>query len=205
MSDIKFCTTSKEYLPHYSYIFSKLEKLGIEMKNVECLRLWKVLHLDIQKGEEAMKISEFQKYLGGNAVCMERLVMATSGCGQLTSNDTYLSDSWFSYVKNSGGAISARVDYYGPVNTSHRGFCLATLENLMKYWPGGSYLVMKITTIVPGGLPLLLIDYKYNYRKVLRFIDTEGDVSNELGDPYYIVSMNFFLMFLFAPLFILTC
>ena len=47
------------------------------------------------------------------------------------------------------------VDYCGPVNTSHKGFCLATLENLMKYWPGGSYLVMNITPRVPDGRPLL--------------------------------------------------
>ena len=41
------------------------------------------------------------------------------------------------------------VDYCGPVKTSHKGFCLATLENLMKYCPGGSYLVLKGTPIFP--------------------------------------------------------
>ena len=35
------------------------------MKNVACSRLGKMLRLDIQKGEEAMKMSEFQKYLRG--------------------------------------------------------------------------------------------------------------------------------------------
>ena len=58
------------------------------------------------------------------------------------------------------------------------------LENLMKYWPGGSYLVMKITTIFPGEIPLLAIGYKYNSRKVLGFIATEGAGSTEPGDPY---------------------
>ena len=52
------------------------------------------------------------------------------------------------------------VDYCGPVKTSHKGFCLATLEKFMKYWPGGSYLVMKINTIVPGGIPLVAIVHK---------------------------------------------
>ena len=58
------------------------------MNNVTCSRLGTMLHLDIQKGEEAMKTSSFQKYLGVTAVCMRRLSMDTKGCGQLKSNDT---------------------------------------------------------------------------------------------------------------------
>ena len=54
----------------------------------------------------------------------------------------------------------------------------------MKYWPVGSYLVMKITPRFPGGRTLLDVGYKYNYRKVLGFIYAEGDGSTELGDPY---------------------
>ena len=95
-----------------------------------------MLRLEIQKGKEAMKTSEFNKYIGGTDVCMKRLVMATKGCGQLTSHDTYFADSWFSYVKNSEEMVAAGVDYCGTVKTSHKGFCLHTLETLVKKWPG---------------------------------------------------------------------
>ena len=54
----------------------------------------------------------------------------------------------------------------------------------MKYWPGGSYLVMKSNMIVPGVRTLLAIGYKYNCRKVLGFIATKGAVSTEPYDPY---------------------
>ena len=54
----------------------------------------------------------------------------------------------------------------------------------MKDWPGGSYLVMKISPIFPVERPLLAIGYKYNSRKVLGFIATEGSRSTETGDPY---------------------
>ena len=54
----------------------------------------------------------------------------------------------------------------------------------MKYWPGGSYLVMKSTPRVTGEIPLLTIGYKYNSSHVLRFIATEGGVSTAPGDPY---------------------
>ena len=43
---------------------------------------------------------------------------------------------------------------------------------------------MKSTRRVSGEIPLLAIGYKYNYRKVLLFIATEGDGSTEPGDTY---------------------
>ena len=52
------------------------------------------------------------------------------------------------------------VNHFRPAKTSHKGFCLDTLEKLMKDWPGGSYLVLKITPIFAGERPLLAIGYK---------------------------------------------
>ena len=59
------------------------------------------------------------------------------------------------------------VYYCEPAKTSHTGFCLATLEKLLKDWPGDSYLVLKSNPIFIVERPLLAIGYKYNYRKVL--------------------------------------
>ena len=86
--------------------------------------------------------------------------MDTKGCGQMASNDTHFSDIWFSGVKTAGEVMAEGVDHCGPAKTIHKGFCLATLEKLMKYWPGESYLVMKSTPIVPGGRPLMTIGHK---------------------------------------------
>ena len=86
--------------------------------------------------------------------------MDTKGCGQLTSNDTYFSDSWFSGVKTSEEEIYKEVDHCGTVKTSHKGFCLYRLEKLIEYWTGGSYLVMKSTPRFTGGRPLMVIGYR---------------------------------------------
>ena len=51
----------------------------MEINNVACSRLGTMLHLDIQKEKESMKTSGFQKYIGGNASCMNTLMMATKG------------------------------------------------------------------------------------------------------------------------------
>ena len=70
-----------------------------------------MLHLEIQKGKEAMNKSTFQIELGGTASCMKRLAIATKGCGQLTSNDTYFADSWFSSVKTDEEMAASGVNY----------------------------------------------------------------------------------------------
>ena len=59
----------------------------------------------------------------------------------------------FSVVKTTDEVMTEGVDYCGPVKMSHKGFCLATLEKLMKHWPVGSYLVLNSTLRVPGGIP----------------------------------------------------
>ena len=66
--------------------------------------------------------------------------------------------------------MAAGVNYCGPVKMNHKGFCLAALEKLIIYWPGGSYLVMKSTPRFPGCRPLLAIGYKCISRKFLGFI-----------------------------------
>ena len=54
----------------------------------------------------------------------------------------------------------------------------------MKYWPGGLYIVTTINPIVLGGILLMNIGYKFNYRKILGFIATEGTGNTEPGDTY---------------------
>ena len=57
MSAIRFHNTPKGNLPHYSYICGNQDTLGTEINNMACYRLGVMLHLDIQKGKEAMKTS----------------------------------------------------------------------------------------------------------------------------------------------------
>ena len=55
----------------------------------------------------------------------------------------------------------------GTVKTNTKVFCKETIEKLKKYWPGGSYLVLRSKPMVPGVRTLIDIGYKYNTRKVL--------------------------------------
>ena len=75
-------------------------------------------------------------------------------------------------------------EFIGMVKTNTKGLCKETIEKLTKDWSGGSYLVLRIKPMVPGGRPLIAIGYKYNARKVIFFIVTENAGSTKTGIPY---------------------
>ena len=74
--------------------------------------------------------------------------------------------------------------FIGMVNTKTKGFCKDTIEKLTKNWTGGSYLILRSKTMVPGVRPLLAIGYKYHYWQVLSFIATEGKGSTKAVIKY---------------------
>ena len=69
-----------------------------------------------------MKTAEFQQQIGLTEAYMQRLIMATKRCDQLTSNDTHFTNIWLIGVNSAEKAIAEGVYYFGPVKTSHKVF-----------------------------------------------------------------------------------
>ena len=81
-----------------------------------------MLYLEIKFWEEAMKTLEFQQEIGGTASCMKIIMKATKGCGELSSNNTYSSDRFFSGLKTAEESSAEGVDYCGLLKTSRKVF-----------------------------------------------------------------------------------
>ena len=119
---------------------------------------------------------------------MQIIIVAKKLCSQLVSNEIYFDCSCFSGVKTDEEVIAEGLYSCGTVKKIYKGFCIATLEKLIRYYTGGSYLVIKITPIFPVYSSLVSIGYKNNSRKVLVFISTGGSGSTE---PCYIYLYHF--------------
>jgi len=74
MSAFRPQTCSTGNLPHLLYIMRKPEDLGMEFKIVACPMTGILLHLEIQKGHDAMRQAAYSAELGGTAGCVVRLV-----------------------------------------------------------------------------------------------------------------------------------
>ena len=82
MSAIRFQTTAKGNLPHFSYIFRNPEPLGTEFKTVACYVTEALLFIEVQRGKEVMKHSKYQQEIGETAACTKIIMEATKGIGQ---------------------------------------------------------------------------------------------------------------------------
>ena len=131
-----------------------------------------------------MKTAELNNEIGETQDCTKRIMKIIKGCVQLSSKYTFFTDIWLSVVNIVQQVRAELLYYYGPAKTSHKVFCIATLEKLTKECLGGSYIFMNIATRFPVDRPLMNIGYKHNYRKLLGFISDEGAGSTDPSYPY---------------------
>ena len=68
-------------------------------------------------------------------------------------------------------------------------------EILMKYWPGGYYIIMNSMTRVTGDRTLMTIGNRYNFWKLLALIATEWVGSTDPGETYLFHLPDKFLNF----------
>ena len=135
-----------------------------------------------------MKHRKYQKEIGSAAAYTKITMEATKGIGQKSieggTKYCFLFDSWFASKKAAEAAMEMGAELIGMVKTNTKGFCKETIENLTKYWPVGSYFVLRGKPMVPGDRTLIAISYNYNARNVLSFIVTDNVGSTKTGIPY---------------------
>ena len=183
-----FCPQTRKTgnLPNISFILRKPEPLGTELKTVASKGSnGPMIYAEVQEGKEAMKQKAFFNTYGATSACVLRLGKGTKDLGQLhdvSIRNLYYGDSWFASLKTAV-AVYEEIDseFLGPVKTSHKQFPKKYLEETMKDWPPGSHMVMETTV---RGSKYIATGYKYNMKKVLCFISTEGAGHTMPGKPY---------------------
>ena len=70
------------------------------------------------------------------------------------------------------------------VKTNTKGFYNETIENITKYCPVDSYLVLRSKPMVTRVRPLIAIGYKYDVQKFFSFIDTDNAGIKNAGLTY---------------------
>ena len=81
-------------------------------------------------------------------------------------------DSWFDSKSSAEDGVHVGAEIIGVVKTTTNLVNEDTNDNLTKYWPGGSNLILKNKFVVPENIPLIDISYKHKFWKVLYFIVT---------------------------------
>ena len=186
MSAFRPQTRKTGNLPNISFILRKPEPLGTELKTVASTTCnGPIIHAEVQEGKMGMTHKPFFNTYGATTSCVLRLAQATKDSGQKHDpivRNLFYGDSWFASLKTAR-ALSEELDaeFVGPVKNSHRGFPKKYLEDTMKDWPPGSHLLLETTL---QDKKYFALGYKYNMKKVLSFILTEGAGHTCPGEPY---------------------
>ena len=173
-------------LPNISYILRKPEPLGTELKTVASIGSnGPIIYAEIQEGKIGMTNKPFFYSHGATCSCVLRLGQGTKDSGQHPDplvRNLFYGDSWFASFKTAV-AVAEELNsvFLGPVKTSHRQFPKNYLETTMREWPPGSHLVLETML---RGKKYYSIGYKYNVKKVLCLIATEGAGHSMPGTPY---------------------
>jgi len=190
-------TTKHAGLPFLSFIMRKPEPLGTEFKTVADAVTGIFLYLELQEGKDPMRSKPHSRKLGGTGGCSIRLIEGSQYSGQLedvrmkaknqSKRETYFGDSWFTsrrIIKD--GLKSGKVtglgphEYAGILKTNHSGTPKLQVEEIMKDWPAGSYLVL-----ICDELAMMFIGYKYSYKRKPIFMLASLDAgSTRPGEPY---------------------
>jgi hypothetical protein len=167
-----------------------------------CAETGVMLYIEIQRGKDTMRKQKYSSLLGATAGCTLRLAEGSAYCGQsnperVTAKEKFkpnlfVCDAWFGSVVMAEHMKTLRWTTTGEwkghkviaaVKTNHSRFPKAELEEKMKDYPSGSYLVLECTTPTKQ-VKLLAIGYKYNARKILLFVATKNAGSTKPGTPY---------------------
>ena len=156
MRDILFWTNLKGDLQHYSFIFRNLDPLEMELRNKARYKLGTMLYLEIQKGGDAMKASDFQQDIIGTAYLTKIIMKTTKGCSKLSSKTPSLLIAGSEELNSEGGKYIGsrllRACEYNP-----QGILSSYIKKLMKKWSSGFHLVMKSSPIFTDYKPIMAI------------------------------------------------
>lgn len=209
MSAWKPRTTKEGGLPNISFIMRKPKPLGTELKNAACTETGTqhhrgfrcllvyfegvMVYVEVQRGKDGMATKQYNSQFGATAGCSLRLVEASAYCGQDNQERIdakeqgkklqFEADSWFMGTTFAEQLSLRGHEGGGPVKTNSRFYPKDELEKIMKHWPHGSKLALKCVT-PRNGITLFAEGYKYNNKKVLCFIFTEGAGPTTDGEPY---------------------
>ena len=127
-----------------------------------------IIWAEVQEGQKGMQKKQHHSTYGATCACVLRLTAGTKDGGQ--KPDPLI--RWFSSFKIAVVVVEElSCEFLGPIETNHAKFPKSYLESEMKDWPPGTHMVLETTS---RGKVYYVIGYKYNMKKVICFIATEG-------------------------------
>jgi hypothetical protein len=174
-------TTTTGSLPNISFIFRKPEPLGTEFKCAACPLIGTMKCLEIQRGAKPMRVAKYSAEHSCTSGCSLRLSEACKQPVDPEQKRDVKGDSWFGRVRLADNFGQQDIRAMLQIKTGHALYPEKFMQDKLKEALGGCWITMKGKG--PRGTDLLAIGYKYNSKKILKFVATSDAGSTKAGTP----------------------
>jgi hypothetical protein len=185
MSAFRPRSTATSKLPNIYVILRKPKTLGSEFKYVACPVVGTIKCLEIQRGAKPMINAKYSKEHGCTSGCSLRLADASDQHIEPGQKRGMKGDSWFGHTHLADKLGTQGVRAVLQITTGHALFPAKFLDEELAEAPGGCWITMAGKG--PCGTNLLASGYKYNSKRVLKFVATTDAGSKKAGTPYYMI------------------
>jgi hypothetical protein len=174
-------TTALGGLPNISFVVRKPEPLGTELKTTACPITGVMRHLEIQRGKEGMKNSQFNAQVGATTGCTLRLLLNTIPPEQQGTKHGIRANAWFGSIRTATEVGLCGYDGVFQIKQYASLYPKKFIEDALKDAPGGVSIALEGTN---HEVPLVAIGYRYSRKTILFFIMTKSSGSLSEGEPY---------------------
>lgn len=94
----------------------------------------------------------------------------------------FVGDSWFASARTAVEYGKREMHFIGIVKTNQQGYPKKYIENFMADKPSGTWINLDVTF---QGVALTATGYKYNRKRTVCFIMTQGAAPTVAGEPYH--------------------
>jgi hypothetical protein len=152
--------------------------------------------LTIQRGAKPMRVANYSAEHGCTSGC---LLCLSEACNQPVDPEQkrdVKGDSWFGHVHLADNFGQQGILAMLQIKAGRALYPAKFMEEKLKEAPGGCWITMKGKG--PRGTDLPAIEYKYNSKRVLKFVATSDDGSTKAGTPYDMKFVTHTTMFVFV-------
>jgi hypothetical protein len=154
----------------------------MDFKCAACPIIGTMKCLDIQQGAKPMHVAKYSADHGCTLGCSLCLSEACKQPVDPEQKRGVKGDSWFGHVRLSDNFGQQGIRDVLQIKTGHPLYPAKFMEEKLKEAPGGCWITMKGKA--PRGTDQLAIRYKYNIKRVLKFVASSDAGSKKAGTPY---------------------
>jgi hypothetical protein len=159
-----------------------LNFMGTEFNTSACPITGVIRKMEIQRGKEGMKTSQFNQQMSAIARYTLRLLLDTIPGDMKSMRHGVRGDAWFGSIQTANQIGLRGYECALQIKQYHSLFPKDYIKSALKDAPGGVHIILEETT--KDEIPLVAMGHRYSRKTIVFLVLTKNGGTSKPGDPY---------------------